>query len=79
MISFGISSGLRGWFAIVYDEAGPIQSGIGSYRDEGGAYDEAYDWALSEGRHSEARKILQEKALWEKRLEQASVRSELDF
>ena len=49
MIHFGISSGLRGYFAIIYDEAGPIQSGIGSYDNPQDAWSEAYDWAACEG------------------------------
>lgn len=49
MIHFGVSYGLRGWFAVVYDNDGPIQSGIGSYNTEFEAWAEAYDWAVSEG------------------------------
>jgi hypothetical protein len=48
-----ITQGLRGHFAVLMqvegDEAGPINSGIGSYRTAGGAYSEAHDWAVSEG------------------------------
>ena len=45
----GVTHGLRGWFAVLYDEAGPIQSGIGSYETPEGAAQEARDWAISEG------------------------------
>jgi hypothetical protein len=45
----GITNGLRGYFAVLYDECGPIQSGIGSYETPEGAADEARDWAVSEG------------------------------
>lgn len=50
MIYFGITKGLRGWFAVMYDQDGPIQSGIGSYPDEKKhlAQSEAADWAASE-------------------------------
>ena len=49
MISIGVTSGLRGYFAVLYDEAGPITSGIGSYETPEAAAEEARDWAVSEG------------------------------
>jgi hypothetical protein len=44
----GVTNGLRGYFAVAYDELGPIQSGVGSYRTAEQAAEEAYDWAMSE-------------------------------
>ena len=55
-IRFGISSGMRGTFAIVYDDDGVIQSGIGSYTDAKDAWKEAYEWAMAEGFPLEAEK-----------------------
>lgn len=48
-IQFGVTHGLRGWFAIMYDDEGPIQSGIGSYDTPAEAWKEAAEWADSEG------------------------------
>lgn len=45
----GVTHGLRGYFAVLYDQDGPIQSGVGSYETPDGAYREARDWAISEG------------------------------
>ena len=48
MERIGITHGLRGWFAVLYDDDGPIQSGIGSYRTPEEAKREAIDWARTE-------------------------------
>jgi hypothetical protein len=45
----GVTSGLRGYFAVLYDNDGPIESGIGSYKNWEGAAIEALDWAQAEG------------------------------
>ncbi len=50
MQRIGVTHGLRGWFAVLYDEAGPILAGIGSYETREGAEKEALDWARSENR-----------------------------
>jgi len=39
---------MRGYFAVLYDDAGPIISGIGSYDTWEGAAYEAMDWADSD-------------------------------
>jgi hypothetical protein len=39
---------MRGYFAILCNEEGPIQTGIGSYPTPEGAQQEAQEWALSE-------------------------------
>lgn len=44
----GVTHGMRGYFAVLYDDAGPIQSGIGSYEHPNDAWVEARDWASSE-------------------------------
>lgn len=44
----GITSGMRGYFAVHYDEDGPIQTGIGSYETPEEAAQEAYEWAASD-------------------------------
>lgn len=56
-IQFGVTSGLRGCFALVYDDAGPIQSGIGSYDTPELAAVEAAEWAESENYPIQAEKI----------------------
>jgi hypothetical protein len=40
---------MRGYFAVLFDDAGPVQSGHGSYAEPGGAALEAREWAESEG------------------------------
>lgn len=45
----GVTYGLRGYFAVLYDTEGAIQSGIGSYETEDGAKEEAYEWSCAEG------------------------------
>lgn len=45
----GVSSGMRGYYACLFDDDGPVQSGIGSYRCSEGAHQEATDWAEAEG------------------------------
>jgi hypothetical protein len=44
-----VTQGLRGWFAVLVDDRGPVQSGIGSYATAQQAEREAADWARSEG------------------------------
>lgn len=59
MARLGITSGIRGFFAVLYDADGPIQTGIGSYENEQGAIDEALSWWVSEGKiHSLDKKII---------------------
>lgn len=45
----GVTHGLRGYYAVLYDKDGPIQTGIGSYPTRDDAKREAWDWAKSEG------------------------------
>lgn len=49
MARVGTTQGVRGFFAVLYDQDGPIQSGIGSYATQEEAKQEARDWARSEG------------------------------
>jgi hypothetical protein len=49
VVKVGVSSGMRGFFAVLYDDNGPIESGSGSFGTYGGAYDEAVAWAKAEG------------------------------
>lgn len=44
-----VTHGLRGYFACMVDDEGPIASGFGSYGTADVAADEAKDWAKSEG------------------------------
>jgi hypothetical protein len=52
-VVMSVTHGMRGYFAVCYqahgEEAGPINTGIGSYRTKEGAFDEAHEWAKSEG------------------------------
>jgi hypothetical protein len=50
MATLGVTQGLRGWFAVLYDSDGPIQTGIGSYSTAEGASKEAIEWWEAEGR-----------------------------
>jgi len=43
-----VSHGMRGWFALLADSDGPVQSGIGSYATAEEAAEEARAWALAE-------------------------------
>jgi hypothetical protein len=56
-IRFDVTSGMRGFFAVMYDDEGPIQSGIGSYDNSTAAALEAMQWAQSEGFPSEAARL----------------------
>ena len=47
-IRFGVAHGMRGFFAIMYDDEGPINS-VGSYSSSAEAGEEAAQWAESEG------------------------------
>jgi hypothetical protein len=44
----GITKGMRGWYAVHYDNDGPVQSGLGSYATPEEAAREAEEWAESE-------------------------------
>ena len=59
-IRFGVTYGMRGFFAIIYDNDGPIQSGIGSYSSGKEAAIEAIEWAESENYPIEAQKLRKE-------------------
>lgn len=48
-VRVGVTHGLRGYFAFLFDDQGPIQSGPGSYADPAGAWQEAREWAQAEG------------------------------
>lgn len=48
-VRIGITSGMSGHFAVMYDGDGPIQTGIGRYSTPEQAHDEAMEWAESEG------------------------------
>jgi hypothetical protein len=56
-VRFGVTSGMRGFFAVMYDDEGPIQSGIGSYDNSTAAALEAMQWAEAEGFSSEASRL----------------------
>lgn len=45
----GVSYGLRGWFAVLYDDEGPIQSAPGSFATEREAHEDAKAWGRAEG------------------------------
>ena len=45
----GVTSGLRGYYTVLYDNDGPIQSGVGSYTSYDDAAIEAREWAAAEG------------------------------
>lgn len=55
-IRFGATHGMRGHFAVMYDNEGPIQSGIGSYTNSREAWIEAAEWAEAEDYPREAQK-----------------------
>lgn len=44
----GVSSGLRGFYAVLYDRDGPIRTGIGSYATARDAAQEAVEWGQAE-------------------------------
>lgn len=44
----GVTNGLRGYFAVMYDSEGPIMTGIGSYKSSEEAWAEAITWAKAE-------------------------------
>lgn len=56
-IHFGVDRGMRGYFAVVYDNNGPIQTGIGSYETYLEALEEAIEWAESENFNVEADRL----------------------
>ena len=58
-LHFGVSQGLRGYYAIVYDATTgePIQTGIGSYDNEREAAVEAAEWAEAEHWSLEAEQL----------------------
>lgn len=43
-----VTSGLRGYFAVMYDQDGAIQTGLGSYATSEEAAVEARQWAEAE-------------------------------
>lgn len=43
-----VTSGMRGYFAMLVEGGCPVQSGIGSYTTRDEAADEAREWAASE-------------------------------
>lgn len=47
-VKIGITSGLRGTFATMYDEDGPIQTSPMSYKNSRGAIQDAIAWAKAE-------------------------------
>lgn len=49
MIKIGITSGMRGYYAVMYDDIeGPIHTGVGSYATPQEAEEEAREWAAAE-------------------------------
>lgn len=56
LVRFGITTGMRGIFAVMYDDEGPIQSGVGSYSNAKEAWLEAAEWAEAENYPMEAEK-----------------------
>jgi len=48
-IRVGVAKGMRGYFAVLYDDDGPIESGVGSFGTYAEAHEEAVAWAQSEG------------------------------
>jgi L-alanine-DL-glutamate epimerase-like enolase superfamily enzyme len=48
-IRIGVYNSIGGWKAVLYDNNGPIQTGIGAYETEEEAQREATEWAHSEG------------------------------
>lgn len=56
-ISFEVDRGLRGYFAVMYDNDGPIQTGIGSFDNPKNAAIEAWEWAMEEDYPMEAARL----------------------
>ncbi len=50
----GVEQGLSGWYAVLYDNEGVIQTGLGRYQTRDQAVAEALDWADAEGHRLEA-------------------------
>jgi hypothetical protein len=48
-LRLSVSSGMGGYFAVLYDGDGPIQTGVGYYTTPEEAAKEAEDWARAEG------------------------------
>jgi hypothetical protein len=44
----GLGQGMAGYYAVLYDNEGPIETGIGRYETSVGAEEEARDWSQSE-------------------------------
>jgi len=59
MIVFTVESGLRGYFAAVYNATTSecLQTGIGSYQTAEEAAVEAIEWAIEEGQHVQAENL----------------------
>lgn len=47
-IRVGVTSGIRGYFAVMYDDNGPIQTGL-TFKDFKGALQYAIEWAKADG------------------------------
>lgn len=47
--TIGVTQGMSGWYAVLYDAEGPTDTGIGRYPDRSGAEVEAAGWAEAEG------------------------------
>lgn len=45
----GVTNGMRGFFAVKYDEDGPINTGLTGFKESTGAWNEAREWAAAEG------------------------------
>jgi hypothetical protein len=44
----GVTSGMSGYFAVLYDAEGPIQTGIGRYNTKEEAEEEARGWSIAD-------------------------------
>jgi len=62
-IHYWADKGMAGWFALIYDGSGPIQTGCGRYETRKEALEEAYEWAICDSRFREADRIAKELAL----------------
>lgn len=61
-ISFQVTHGMRGWFAVMLDKntGEPLHTGIGSYATSEEAAIEAAEWAEAEGFTAEAERLKKE-------------------
>jgi hypothetical protein len=44
-VKIGVTSGMSGHFAVMYDDDGPINTGVGRYKTRKEAVQEARDWS----------------------------------